>query len=72
LWQNFPIWQKKKKDKKKGNTKAPNDFFPMCITDQCLFIFVANFPHLAKKIKKDKKRALQKPQIWLRLLLDGC
>jgi len=51
LWQNFPTWQKekkKKRKKKKVTSKAPNDFFPIRITDQRLFIFVAKFPHLAK------------------------
>jgi hypothetical protein len=64
LWQNFPIWQKgKKKRKKRVTTKPPNEFFPMRITHQRLFIFVAKFPHLAKgKKEKKRKRALQKPQ----------
>jgi hypothetical protein len=53
LWQNFLTWQKEKrqKKKKKGTSKAPNDFFPIRITNQRLFIFVAKFPHLAKKEK---------------------
>jgi hypothetical protein len=52
LWQNFPIWQKeKKKRKKKVLQNPPNDFFPMRITNQRLFIFVEKFPHLAKEKK---------------------
>jgi hypothetical protein len=53
--------KKEKKEKKKGTSKAPNDFFPIRITNQHLFIFVAKFPHLAKG-KKTKKRHFKSPK----------
>jgi hypothetical protein len=44
-----------------GTTKALKDFFPMHITDQRLLIFVAKFPHLAKRKKEKKKKGTTKP-----------
>jgi hypothetical protein len=56
LWQNFPTWQKEKKEKKKGTTKALNKFFPMHITDRCLFYFCGKISPFGKRKKRKRKR----------------
>jgi hypothetical protein len=60
LWQNFPIWQKEKKQK--GTTKPPNDFFPMHTYNQSMSIYFYGkiSPFGKRKKRKEKKKGTTK------------